>query len=274
MARRSNSALTRSVAHILSGICVAATAGAQAAPFELTYTGTFNSQEALNLSSAPNPTYFSGPTPFTIHARFDDASPNLAPTFGGPFTGFRAYAPSSATIDIAGTRYSIETILANPSAGVTVAIFDQNSFVPGRYGVGLIADPVNDGAGIVGDFTSASPAFTVAALSPVVFTDYYGVGHGSGVCVSGTPPACPHVVTPWVLRDSGNAAWSLSLGNFEEDYPVAHTPGATVGPLNTAQIVAASVEVPEPPTYAVVLIGLVSLFWTTRRWQTDPAPRV
>jgi len=129
-----------------------AAGSAQATPFELIYSGTFNSSEALNRASDSSPTFFTNTTPFTFHARFDDSSPNLAPMLGGPFNGFRAYAPTSADIDVAGARYRIETIQANPIAGVSVAIFDQNGFTPGHYGIGLIADPANVAAGIIGDF--------------------------------------------------------------------------------------------------------------------------
>ena len=85
---------------IAGGVLFIAAIGAQATPFELVYTGTFNTTEALNLASDANPTYFSGTTGFTVRALFDDSTPNLAPAFGGPFAGFRAYAPSLATIEI------------------------------------------------------------------------------------------------------------------------------------------------------------------------------
>lgn len=271
MAHGNNPALPRFLACLFLGASMAATAGAQAAPFELVYTGSFNSQEALTPASQPGPAYFAGATPFTIHTLFDDSSPNLAPSFGGPFSGFRAYAPSFATIDIQEVRFTIASILDNASAGVTVAIFDRNSFTPGRYGIGLLADPVNDGAGIIGDFASASPDFTAGALTPTLFTGYFGVGHGSGVCLSGAPPDCPHADTPWVLHDGSNAAWNLLLGNFDEDYPVAHSPGASVGPLNTAQLLAGvepPLQVPEPPALALMLLaltGLVGAGWRRSR---------
>jgi hypothetical protein len=254
--------LSAFAARLIAGMCAVSAFSAQpveASPFVLIYTGTFNTQEALNPASAPTAN-FTATTPFTVRAMFDDSTPNLAPALPGPFAGFRAYAPSLVTIEIAGVLFGIETNLSNPTAGVTVAIFDQNSFEPGRYGVGLIADPVADGAGFVGDFVSASPNFTVDALTPTTFTDYFGVGHSSGVCSSGFPPACPHVVTPFVLRDSNNVAWNLTLGNYAEDYPIAHTADATVGALNSAQIVAgAPVPVPEPATGAVMLAGFAGL---------------
>jgi hypothetical protein len=252
---------SQSLALSIAGALLVAAIRVQATPLQLTYTGTFNTDEALNLASASSPTNFTTTTPFTLISLFDDSSPNLAPTFGGPFDGFRAYAPSSTTIEIGGTVYSVTSILDNPTAGVSVAIFDQNSFFPGRYGIGMIADPFGDGAGFVGDFTSASPNFVVSALTPTVFTDYYGVGHGSGVCQSGFPPACPHVVTPWVLRDSSNVEWNLTWGNYEEDYPVAHTAGASVGQLNTARITA----VPEPASVSMIVAGLLALSATAGR---------
>ena len=238
----------------------------------LVYTGTFNTSEALNLQTSASRTFFSGPTAFTIHALFNDSSPNIAPF--DPFNTSVAYAPTFATIDILGTHYSIETRTVNPLAGVTVAIFDtNNNFAPGRYGIGLTTNPINDGAGIIGVFASASPNFVAQALLPTVFTSYYGVSHGSGPCTSGGPPVCPRVDIPWVLHDPTNALWNLTLGNYEEDYPALH-PGSgstAVGPLNIAAINAVNAAVPEPSTWAMMILGFSGVGFMAYRRKAKPA---
>lgn len=261
--------LYRRMAHFACTFCILAAGipAAQATPFLLTYNGVFNSQNALNLASDPSPAYFATPTPFTIRAWFDNSTPNLAPSSPPappPFAGFRAYAPSLVTIDIGGVAYMIDSIATNPASGVSVAIFDRNSFTPGHYGIGIIQDPVNDGAGIVGDFEGASPDFTVDALTSTVFTQYFGVGYASGVCTQGPPDAClQNAVTPLVLRGPGNQVYSLTLGNFDEDYPVIHdVPFPTIlGPLNSAELT----EVPEPATFALAGLALAGVLFASRR---------
>src|SRR6478735_8179878 len=89
---------------VLAGALAAAAAAANAVPYQLVYTGTFNTTESLNLASASSRTFFAGTTPFTITALFDDSSPNLLPP-APPFLGFHAYVPSSATIRIGATTY-------------------------------------------------------------------------------------------------------------------------------------------------------------------------
>jgi len=241
---------------------------AQGASFELIYNGSFNSQDAFNLASQSTPTFFTGATAFTIRAFFDTSTPNLAPAVpNSPFVGFHAYAVSLATIDIAGQTYTMDSITTNPTAGVTVAIFDQNSFEPGRYAVGILQQPPQDGAGIIGDFSGASTNFTVNTLtSSTTFTGYNGVGYGSGVCVQGAPPNCQlNAVTPFVLHSSTNQTFALTLGNYAEVYAggsdVGRRPGSIPGPINEAQLVAT----PEPGTLGAVGAALALAFGCARR---------
>jgi hypothetical protein len=239
---------------------------AQAASFELIYNGSFNTSDALNLASQSTPTFFTGQTAFIIRASFDTSTPNLAPAVpNSPFVGFRAYAVSSATIDIAGQTYTMDSITTNPTAGATVAIFDQNSFTPGRYAIGILQQPPQDGAGIIGDFSGATPSFTVNSLtSTTTFTGYNGVGFGSGVCLQGTPGNCQlNAITPFVLHSSANQTFALTLGNREEIYPGGvdtARPGPR-GPLNQAQLVAT----PEPGTLGAVGVALALALGLARR---------
>jgi hypothetical protein len=257
----------RDVLCIAAGVLAFSLAGgsAQASPFELIYNGVFNTQDALNLASQSSPTFFTSPTPFTLRAFFDTSSPNLAPPSPPappPFAGFRAYSPSLATIDVGGQTYTIENFNTNPTAGMTVAIFDQNSFNPGRYGIGILQQPPQDGAGFVADFSGASPNFTVSSLVTTTYTGYNGVGYGSGVCAGGPGVNC--AITPFVLHDSSNATWSLTLGNYEEVYPGGVDPvgpGDLTGPLNQVQLIAT----PEPATLGIMGVALTLVFGLARR---------
>lgn len=259
--------LTRSLVLSVSALLLTVSpAVTNAAQLELIYTGILNSQNSLTSASGVGGA-FTTPTPFTINAWFDTDSFNLAPPsppLPPPFAGFRAYDPSLATISIGGITYSMETISQNPTAGVTVAIFDNNSFTPGRYGVGILQQPPADGAGIVGDFAGASPDFSASNIVPTVFTGYSGVGYGSGVCLQGTGGNCQlNAVTPFVLRGPSGGLFSLTLGNFEEDYPVIHdaTSPNILGPLNTAQLVAT----PEPATVGLTLSALLGCLLVGRK---------
>lgn len=242
---------------LLAVVLALASTEAWSNAYQLVYTGTFNASESLTPASSTNRTFFTAATPFTIRALFDDSTPSQVPPVF-PFLGFVAYIPTVATIKFGGKTYNIATAATSATAGVTVAIFDRSQiFDAGRYGVGLIANALSDGAGIVGDFLSASPDFSVTGQKATTFTSYYGVGHSSGPCITGNPPNCPKLDTAWQLHDASNAAFSLLLGNYSEDYPALHpNSGATVvGPLNTAVITA----VPEPATITLIFAGLAGV---------------
>lgn len=226
---------------LLRGIaCVAMLVGvfapaASAGTFKLTYTGTFSSANSL---TGPGGTIvqFTDPTPFIATALFSDTSPNLAAPVGVP--GFVAYSPLSASLIVDGHTFNVATYNQSPTQGISVAVFDQSTpFGPGHYAVGFLQNPLADGAGFIGDFGSASPGFSATQLTSTVFTDYQGVGYGSG---PGSPPA----VVPIPLTDTGGS-YFLTLGNYDEEF-------AQGGVQNTARIQA----IPEASSAASLALML------------------
>ncbi len=232
----------------VAALAVIVSTPAGATTFKLTYEGAFNSQDALNLASAPSPTYLADDTPFTAIAIFSDTSQNLAAPVG--VSGFVAYSPIMATLTVGGQTYRVASYNDDPAKGITVAVFDQTTpFGPGRYAIGFLQDPFNDGAGFIGDWSSASPDFLATDLVTTVFTQYNGVGYGSGVMGA---------VTPIPLYDSLNQEYALTLGNYEEEY-------ADGSPLNTAVLTA----IPEPGTLGLAGAALTLLAFARR----VPKPR-
>lgn len=225
-------------------------ATAAATPFDLTYRGAFAPADAFG-PAGTTATAFAGVTPFTLQARFDTATPSLVrpgvvPGFPG-FPGFVAYAPLSTSLTFGGQTYLVAGAAENPTAGVSIAIFDpSNVFNPGLYGIGVIAQPLRDGTGFVGDFSGASPAFSVADLVPTTFTGYNGAGFLAGVGCLGGPASC--VVTPLALTDARGAAFSLVLGSREEEV-------AEGAPSATATLS----KVPSPGSLPLVALGLAAL---------------
>ena len=229
-----------------AGLALALTApAASAKPFELVYTGTFSSADALNPQGAAlDP--FTSATPFLVTAFFDDSSPNLAAPVGVP--GFVAYSPISATLTMGRDTFNFTTAAQDAVSGVTVAIFDNTTPFgidptgKNHYAVGLLQNPLQDGAGFIGDFLSASPDFSAASLVPTTFTEYQGVGYGSGP----TPPNSSVAdVVPIPLTDSSGTPFLLTLGNYDEQ--------AAGGVQNTAQILGA----PVPEASTTVSFGLL-----------------
>ena len=146
----------------LALVAAATALPAQADIVNFTYSGFFGSQDSLTPAGGAQ-AFFAPATPFELEASFDDSSPNLVA--GLSIQGFIAHTPISARMTIGGIEYSVAAFPDDPTGGITIAIFDQtNPFVPGKYGVGFIVDPVLDGAGIIGRFGDATTNFTVDAL--------------------------------------------------------------------------------------------------------------
>ena len=135
---------------------------------------------------------------------------------------------------------------------MTVAIFDDTTpfgIDPtgvNHYAVGLLQDPLADGAGFIGDWLTASPTFSAAHLAPTEFTDYVGVGYGSGYVTSRDAMGNPltNAIVPIPLTDGAGKSYALMLGNYDAE--------AASSPLNTAKIQAT----PEPGAFAFFASGL------------------
>ena len=215
---------------------------ASAKTYQFTYTGSFSTANALNPVSAPAIS-FTSTTPFLITALFDDRSQNLAAPIGVP--GFVSYSPLSATLTVSGQVYDFTTYAQNPIQGITIAVFDTATpFEPGHYAIGILQNPLADGAGIIGDFLSVSSPYTADSLHATVFTGYTGVGYGSG------PPTDPtrtnHAVVPILLTGTGGNVYDLTLGNYDEEF-------ADGGVQNTARLANA----PVPEASSVVSLALL-----------------
>lgn len=226
---------------LLALVLAGAATPASAQRFKLVMGGALDARSSLIAGGTT--TALAGPSPFTLTAFFDTRSPNLAAPVHVP--GFVAYTPTSLWLTLAGRTYAIQGFDAMHPAGVSVAIFDATTPFgpPGRYGVGLISDPLADGAGFVADYAGATPPFTVASggVVPTTFTGYSGVGVSGGVCIVGSGGECQeHAVSPIPLTWSGQA-FALVLGNYSED-------AGPDAPTYTARISA----VPEPSTLALL----------------------
>ena len=243
------------------------TAAAHAEPFAFTLSGYLYGS-ALGVGMTTTGTPIPDGTPFTETASFDTSSPNLV-----DIPGLAIYVPSHAAITFGGTTYQIAPFSDALPTGVAVAIFDKNSPFPAapEYAVALIGNPILEGAGILADFTTATPDFTIDHLVTTNFpaSGFVGAGFGGGTCVDPSDPNCgsPYVtqvdnVEPFQLTAGGHA-YSLILPNEENLNYALNDPNAA--PENVAVVVdittpftASLTDVPEPAALPVLMAALAA----------------
>lgn len=245
--------MSRRVAPGVFGVFLLAASPVSAAVFELRYSGWLSAGEMLVGPAGTD--LIDADTRFDFVARFDTASPNLVAAI--PVPGFVAYAPSSATITIQGDNYRVVGAAEDPEYGVGIALFDRsNVFFPGVYGIGFIANPLEDGAGIIGDFTAASPDFSVTNVISTSFSGFDGAGYLAGIgCAPPDPRPC--VPRPIALIGSGGAAFSLGFENGDRPGGLAHSASLTA--------------IPEPGTWALLVSGFAAAGIRLRR-KGQPKP--
>jgi hypothetical protein len=266
-----------------AGALAVALSAASAAPafatkFELTLSGVFNGTGA---DPTTNPTETLTPTggganllttaneAFTLTGIFDSSSPNLIGGLPPPVgSGWVDFAPLSVTLTVGGATYNVATFDGSmgPSGGpgLTVAIFDTTTvFGPGHYAAGFIQNPLADGAGVVGDFSAATPGYTAPTVVATTYSEYFGAGFGPGVCTGGPGTGVGCSTTPIPLN---GGAFELTLGGISGYDLENPSNGVPIDPdkprpnyANDNFFSASLTAVPEPSTWALLLAGFTGL---------------
>jgi hypothetical protein len=236
---------------LLSAVCAPA---AHAGVGVLSLSGVFNGSPAItDTITGPDAPTLGANEPFTLTALFDTSHAIFS------LQGFSAYEPTSILLTVGGKSFSVETNSQSPTSGLTVAIFDSTGmFGPhGHVAAGFIANPAADGAGIVGDWNASSPSFTLPSLVSADYTtaNYFGVGFGSGPCPAPPGPGgvCePGNTTVPIPLDGG--LYALTLGEYSLNNP---SNGIPVNP--NPNLFSATLTVPEPSTWAMMILGFAGL---------------
>ena len=252
---------------------------ARAEPFVYALSGTIYGA-SLGTGVTTSGTAIPNGTPFTETALFDTSSPNLV-----NIPGVAIYVPLQAAITLNGVTYQIAPYSASQPFGVGLAIFDQTSPFPAvpEYAVALIGNPILDGAGILGDFTTATPDFTIDNLVTTTFpaSGFVGAGIFGGICADPNVSNCgnPYItqindVEPFPLTAAGQS-YSLILPddeilNYALDDPNTGPAGAGVIVNITTPFTASLTDVPEPGSWLLLAFGLAA-FALNRRNRRAPS---
>jgi hypothetical protein len=145
----------------ISAVVLACLTAEARADLELIATGTFDTGTTVGATT------LAAPASYSLDAIFD-------PTSGVPVDSeISVFRVKSATIDVLG----IGTMALEPSAGTYVffAVIPGSGGVPTLYEAGV--SDITNAHGFGTSFqTSSDPAFSAAAPTPAVFSDYYLTG--------------------------------------------------------------------------------------------------
>ncbi len=234
---------------LVVGIGTMLAGAAHATPLRLVYDGYLSPGDTL--AGEPLGAF----TPFEVRADFDSNAPLLILE-----PGAAVYAPTTFTMSLQGVSYDVIRVQDDHVYGQGVVIFDKMSpdanspaynGAP-HYGVGFFSLGGGN-VGIIGDWLSASPEFTLGTLMATTFNSFYGVGYNDG---------------PISLRWTGGLT-TLQL-NDPPDYngtdPTLVFYGSNVDAPTIADNRAVIESVPEPRTIALLLGMLVVVGF--QRWVT------